>query len=97
MGGTDRGARFGSQGGPQFALRGPVIGLQKPELEPPRQNYEFLTTPGLKPQFLEEDGPGADGFWDPALTDRVCRYEKGRSRLNDGGAGGRIAQSGLAV
>ncbi|UJF35622.1 hypothetical protein [Paenibacillus hexagrammi] len=38
---------------PQFALRGPAIGLQKTTVEPPRQTYEYPITPERFPWFYD--------------------------------------------
>lgn len=40
--------------GPVFKLRGPVVGLQKTRLEPPRLTYEYPITPGRFPWFYDK-------------------------------------------
>jgi len=40
---------------PVFKLRGPVIGLQKTTVEPPRQTYEYPVTPDRFPWFYDKD------------------------------------------
>lgn len=39
---------------PALRWRGPVLGLQKPEIEPPRQNYEYPVTPERFPWFYDK-------------------------------------------
>lgn len=41
------------QDGPVYKLRGPVIGLQKTKIEPPRQTYEYPVTPERFPWFYD--------------------------------------------
>lgn len=40
--------------GPVYKLRGPVLGLQKTKLEPPRRTYEYPITPGRFPWFYDK-------------------------------------------
>lgn len=40
---------------PVYRLRGPVIGLQKTKLEPPRLTYEYPITPGRFPWFYDKE------------------------------------------
>lgn len=53
---------------PVYKLRGPVVGLQKTKLEPPRQTYEYPITPDRFPWFYDK------GLWqeylDMMLKDR---------------------------
>ena len=42
------------QDAPVYRLRGPVIGLQKTKLEPPRLTYEYPVTPGRFPWFYDK-------------------------------------------
>ncbi|WP_339319530.1 hypothetical protein [Paenibacillus sp. FSL R10-2734] len=39
---------------PVFVLRGPVLGLQKTEIEPPRRTYEYPITPDRFPWFYDK-------------------------------------------
>lgn len=39
---------------PEFVLRGPVLGLQKTEIEPPRRTYEYPITPDRFPWFYDK-------------------------------------------
>lgn len=39
---------------PDFVLRGPVLGLQKTEIEPPRRTYEYPITPDRFPWFYDK-------------------------------------------
>lgn len=40
---------------PDFILRGPVLGLQKTTIEPPRRTYEYPITPDRFPWFYDKD------------------------------------------
>lgn len=40
---------------PEFVLRGPVLGLQKTTIEPPRRTYEYPITPDRFPWFYDKD------------------------------------------
>lgn len=40
---------------PAFALRGPVVGLQKTKVEPPRRTYEYPITPDRFPWFYNRE------------------------------------------
>ncbi|MFC5653612.1 hypothetical protein ACFPYJ_31730 [Paenibacillus solisilvae] len=40
---------------PEFTLRGPVLGLQKTQIEPPRRTYEYPITPERFPWFYDKD------------------------------------------
>lgn len=46
---------------PVYKLRGPVVGLQKTKLEPPRQTYEYPITPDRFPWFYDK------GLWQEYL------------------------------
>ncbi|MDF2836177.1 MAG: hypothetical protein K0Q63_1817 [Paenibacillus sp.] len=39
---------------PKFVIRGPVLGLQKTEIEPPRRTYEYPITPDRFPWFYDK-------------------------------------------
>lgn len=39
---------------PDFKLRGPVVGLQKTKIEPPRRTYEYPITPSRFPWFYDK-------------------------------------------
>ncbi|MFD2114983.1 hypothetical protein ACFSTH_14935 [Paenibacillus yanchengensis] len=43
-----------SEADPQFVLRGPALGLQKTEIEPPRRTYEYPITPTRFPWFYDK-------------------------------------------
>ncbi|WP_145021354.1 hypothetical protein [Paenibacillus sp. Y412MC10] len=51
---------------PDFVLRGPVLGLQKTEIEPPRRTYEYPITPERFPWFYDRS------MWIDYL-DMLCR------------------------
>ena len=40
---------------PAYKLRGPVLGLQKTKLEPPRRTYEYPITPDRFPWFYNKE------------------------------------------
>lgn len=54
-GGLPREIAFGDQ--PVYKLRGPVVGLQKTKIEPPRKTYEYPVTPSRFPWFYDK------GLW----------------------------------